>query len=69
MTDNKVMERIDILDAIYVLGQENGYYNRLYVWMNDAAVKVPDWYDKMMNHLEAQKFTSVAEVKAYLEAH
>lgn len=47
--DVKSMDRLAILDLIYVLGQSQGMYSRLYASLNDMAKNDPDKYDEIMS--------------------
>lgn len=65
--DVKSMDRLAILDLIYVLGQSQGMYPRLYASLNDMAKNDPDKYDEIMSEWESHHFKDPVDFILHLE--
>lgn len=65
--DVKSMDRLAILDLIYVLGQSQGMYSRLYASLNDMAQNDPDKYDEVMSEWESPHFKDPVDFILHLE--
>lgn len=59
------MTRDDILDAIRMLAQSQGFYGRLLVALNDLD---PDDFDRVMDDLESRHFADVVDLVMFLES-
>lgn len=61
------MSRLEILDTMYVLGQSQGFYGRLYARINKLAEEEPDTYESFVCELESQNFNDAVDLVMYLE--
>ena len=61
------MDRDDILNAIAMLAQSQGFYGRLLRDFNELKEYDPDRYEEVMEALEAQKFGDPVDMVLFFE--
>ena len=61
------MNREDILNAIRMLAQSQGFYGRLLARILEVKEYDPDTYEEFMAELEAQNFGDPVDMVLYFE--
>ena len=61
------MNREEIMAAIRMLANSQGFYSRLLRNIEDAKENDPDNYEELMCKLEAQNFKDAVDLILYLE--
>lgn len=61
------MKRDDILNAIAMLAQSQGFYGRLLRDILDLRDADPDRYDELMDALEAEQFGDTVDMVLFFE--
>ena len=64
----KFMKMDDIMQAILMLAQSQGFYGRLYNALCLLKSQQPQQFEQLTAELEQQKFTDVVDMVLYFES-